>query len=71
MESLAKNLIAVGSIILFIGVIIYIFQNKIPFIGKLPGDLTLGKKPIIIYLSLTTCFLFSLIGTVIVNIFKK
>ena len=70
MESLAKNLIMIGSLILFAGVVLYLF-DKVNFIGKLPGDFLIKKKSFSLYIPLTTSIIFSIIITVILNLFKK
>ena len=70
MESLAKNLIMIGSLILFAGVVLYLF-DKVNFIGKLPGDFLIKKKSFSLYIPLTTSIIFSIIVTVILNLFKK
>lgn len=70
MENIAKNVIMVGSIILFIGVLMYMY-NKVPFIGKLPGDFLIKKKALTMYIPLTTTLIFTLIVNIIVNLFRK
>ena len=70
MESFAKNLIMIGSLILFAGVVLYLF-DKVNFIGKLPGDFLIKKRSFSLYIPLTTSIIFSIIVTVILNLFKK
>jgi len=70
MENFAKNLIMIGSLILFAGVVLYLF-DKVNFIGKLPGDFLIKKKSFSLYIPLTTSIIFSIIVTVILNLFKK
>ncbi len=70
MENFAKNLIMIGSLILFAGVVLYLF-DKVNFIGKLPGDFLIKKKSFSLYIPLTTSIIFSIIVTIIINLFKK
>ncbi len=70
MENIAKNIIMVGSIILFIGVLMYMY-NKVPFIGKLPGDFLIKKKAVTMYIPLTTTLIFTLVVNIVVNLFRK
>lgn len=70
MENIAKNVIMVGSIILFIGVLMYMY-NKVPFIGKLPGDFLIKKKAVTMYIPLTTTLIFTLVVNIVVNLFRK
>jgi len=70
MESLAKFLIVLGLIIFLFGVFI-LFLWKIPFFGKLPGDILIQKKNLLIYFPLTTSLLLSILLTLFWYIFHK
>ena len=60
MSSLGKLLIIVGLAIAAMGVVLT-FADRIPFLGKLPGDLLIRRKSFTFYLPLTTCILLSLL----------
>lgn len=70
MEEIAKALIVIGSVILLIGFILFIF-DKVPFVGKLPGDFYIKKGGITIYIPLMTSLVVSIVLTVIFSIFKR
>jgi hypothetical protein len=59
-----KLLIIIGIIIAVIGVIL-VFSGKIPWIGRLPGDLVWRGKNVSFYLPITTSILISILLTVI------
>lgn len=63
-SQLGKILLLVGVILAIIGAILT-FANKVPFIGKLPGDLYIKKNNISIYFPLTTSIIISIILSVI------
>ncbi|WP_337286773.1 DUF2905 domain-containing protein [Candidatus Methylomirabilis sp.] len=70
MDSLARMLIlfglalaAVGGLILFIG--------KVPFIGKLPGDIYIQRKNFSFYFPLTTSILLSILLTILFSLFRR
>lgn len=46
-------------------------MDKIPFFGKLPGDIRIERKNFVFYFPLTTSILLSLILTIIINIILK
>lgn len=69
-ESLGKVLIIVGVILIAVGIIL-IFGFKIPYIGKLPGDIYIKKDNFSFYFPLTTSIIISIILTVLYYIFKK
>ncbi len=58
MAPLGKILIAVGLVITAAGVVL-MFSDKIPFIGRLPGDISVKKDHLHIYIPLTTSILLS------------
>lgn len=69
-NSTGKFLIITGLIIVVVGLVFYFFP-KIPFIGRLPGDIYVKKENFIFYMPLTTSLLISIILTIIVAILKK
>jgi len=62
-----------GKIIIFVGVFLVIFgllltfSNKIPFIGKLPGDFVFKRDNFSVYFPLATSIILSVILTLVVN----
>lgn len=70
MEDVAKVLITIGSVVLAIGLLLFIF-DKVPFVGKLPGDILVKKGKITIYFPIVTCFIISVVLTIIFSIFKR
>jgi hypothetical protein len=67
MESLGKILLILGAVIIVLGLILT-FAPQIPFLGKLPGDITIKKDGGSVYFPVVTCIILSIILTVIVNI---
>ena len=65
-----KLLIVTGLLIALVGVAIS-FGPKIPFLGKLPGDLIIKRENFSFYFPLTSCLLISLLLSIIFWIFKK
>jgi len=59
-----------GLIIFVIGLLLMFF-NKIPFIGKLPGDIIVKKENYTIYLPIVTSILISLILSLIFYLLRK
>ncbi|ACK42882.1 MULTISPECIES: DUF2905 domain-containing protein [Dictyoglomus] len=70
MSFLGKWLILFGFILILLG-LIFVFMDKIPFLGKLPGDIRIERKNFIFYFPLTTSILLSLILTIIINIILR
>jgi len=70
MAGLGKSLIILGIIIAAIGIIIT-FAGKIPWLGRLPGDLYFKRENFTFYFPLTTCILLSIILSLIFWLLKK
>ena len=70
LQPFGKILIVVGIFIIIIGVI-FLFGDKIPFLGKLPGDIIIKKKNFTFYFPIVTSILLSLVISFIIYLFKK
>ncbi len=66
-----KFLIILGAVIIALGVLLT-FLPKVPYIGKLPGDIYIKKGNFTFYFPLATSILVSIILTIILNLlFRK
>jgi hypothetical protein len=65
-----KLLIIAGLLIVLIGTAIT-FGPKIPYLGKLPGDLQIKRDNFSVYFPLTTCLLISLLASLLFWLFRK
>ncbi len=71
MPSTGKMLIALGIILVVIGLAVT-YGPKIPFWpGKLPGDISIKKDNFSFYFPITTSIIISVILTILFSIFKK
>ncbi|MEO0297184.1 MAG: DUF2905 domain-containing protein [candidate division WOR-3 bacterium] len=70
-SGLGKFLIILGCLIIALGLLLT-FIPKIPYLGKLPGDIYIKKGNFSFYFPLGTCILLSLILTLLLNLlFRK
>jgi len=67
---MGKVLIFFGILLIILG-LIFLFIDKIPLLGKLPGDFRIEKKNFVFYFPLTTSIILSLILTIIINIILR
>ncbi len=65
-----KILVGLGVVIVVIGLVVW-FGDRIPFLGKLPGDITIKKDGITFYFPIVTMIVISVILTIILNLFRK
>jgi hypothetical protein len=70
MIEVGKLIINIGIILIFVGVII-ILLGKLPFVGKLPGDIYIKKEGFSFYAPLGTMLLLSLILSLIFTLIAK
>lgn len=70
MFDLGKTIIIFGAVLIIVGLVIMI-SPKIPFLGKLPGDILIKKDGFTFYFPLATSIILSIILTIILNFFTK
>jgi uncharacterized membrane protein YidH (DUF202 family) len=68
--ALGKMLILLGVFIILVGLLLLI-GGKIPWIGRLPGDIIIRKKNFTFYFPLATSILISIILTLLFTLLKK
>lgn len=69
-QTLGKYLILSGAILLIIGIVLT-FWDKLPLLGKLPGDSKIEGKNFTFYFPIVTSIIISLIISLILYFFKK
>jgi hypothetical protein len=67
---IGKILVIIGSVIIVIGLIL-IFSPQIPFLGKLPGDITVKKEGFSFYFPVVTFLIISIVLTIVINIILR
>ena len=66
-----KYIMIVGIVIVLAGLIIYLFHDKLNWIGRLPGDIRIEKENVRFYFPITTMIIFSILLSLIVAIVRK
>jgi len=69
-SDLGKVLIVLGAVIAGIGVLLMV-GDKIPWIGKLPGDIIIRKEKFTFYFPVVTCIILSILLTIIFSFFRR
>lgn len=69
-DSLGKMLVLFGVVMVVVGLFLW-FGERIPWVGRLPGDILIKKEKFTFYFPLVTCILVSLILTLLFSIFRK
>ena len=72
MNTVGKSLIIIGILISIIGAGLVIFSRfKIPFLGKLPGDILIQKKNFTFYFPLATSLILSIVLSFILYVISR
>jgi len=67
---IGKLLIIVGGLILVVGLFLTL-GFRIPYLGKLPGDISIDRGNVHIYFPIVTCLLLSLLLTIVLSAFFR
>ena len=70
MNGLGRPLIIMGLILLTVGIIVTL-APRIPWIGKLPGDIYLKRENFSFYFPLGTCIVLSALLSLILWLFRR
>jgi hypothetical protein len=70
MPAIGKLFVILGIVMIVIG-LGFMFGDKIPYIGRLPGDISIKRENFSFYFPITTCIIISVILTILFSIFKK
>ncbi|HEY9755211.1 MAG TPA: DUF2905 family protein [Oculatellaceae cyanobacterium] len=66
---LGRGLIVIGLLVAGLG-LLFVLMPKMPFLGRLPGDIMIDAGNVKIFAPLATCLIISLILTILVNLFS-
>jgi len=70
MQDLGRFLIVLGAAAVLIGVLL-VLAPRIPWLGRLPGDVLIRRGTFTFYFPLVTCLVVSIILTLILNLFWR
>ncbi len=70
MAPIGKFLIVVGLVVVGAGLLL-LLSDKVPWLGRLPGDITIKRDNFTFYFPLATCILISVIVSLILWFFRK
>ncbi|MBI4301085.1 MAG: DUF2905 domain-containing protein [Chloroflexi bacterium] len=67
MDAVGKLLLGVGAFLVLLGLLI-IFKDRIPYVGRLPGDIVIRGKGFTLYFPLATAIIISMIVSIIFSL---
>ena len=70
MSEFGKTLILFGLVLVIVGVALSL-AGKLPWLGNLPGDITVQRGRFSFYFPVTTCIVVSVIISLVLYFFKR
>ena len=70
MQGLGKLLVISGILLVVVG-LAFMFGDRVPYIGRLPGDILIRKERVSFYFPITTSIIVSIVLTILFSIFRK
>ena len=70
LDDIRRTLLVVGVLIAIVGGLVLI-AGQLPWLGRLPGDISVERDNFRLYVPLATCLLVSLILTVLLNLLAR
>jgi len=68
--SFGKVLVFAGIFLILVGMLVT-FSGKIPWLGKLPGDILIQKKGFSLYFPITTSIIISVVISLVLMLIRK
>ena len=69
-SGIGKLLIVSGVVLIVAGLLVMV-AGKIPYLGKLPGDISIQRENFSFHFPVVTCLVVSVIVTVLLNLFFR
>jgi uncharacterized protein HemY len=70
MAGIGKTLIVLGLALVVVGGI-FLLAGKLPWLGHLPGDISIQRERYSLYFPITTCILISAIVSLVLYFFRR
>ena len=70
MPTMGRMLIVLGLVLILIGIGLHL-APRIPWLGRLPGDIVIKREGFVLYFPLATCLIASLILSLLIRMFRR
>ena len=69
--SIGKYIIGIGAMLILVGLVIYLFGDKLGWLGRLPGDIRWEGRQGGFYFPIVTCIIISLLLNLIIVLIRR
>ncbi|GJQ23017.1 MAG: DUF2905 domain-containing protein [Planctomycetia bacterium] len=70
LSAFGKIFIGLGILMIIVGGL-FVLGGKIPFLGRLPGDIAIQRKNFSFYFPITTCIIISIIFSLVMWLLRR
>lgn len=70
LPGLGRVLMIAGGVLVAVGLLLTL-TGKVPFLGRLPGDIVYRKGNVTFYFPIVTCIVLSLLLTLLFSLFRR
>ena len=70
MAPLGKGLVLLGLLLMAAGALLWVL-GRVPYVGRLPGDIYIRRGNTSFYFPLVTCIILSLVVSVILSLMRR
>ena len=70
MQDLGRFLVVLGGVAVLAGLVLML-APRIPWLGRLPGDIVINRGPVSVYFPLATSIVISIVLTLLLNLFWR
>ena len=67
-ENLYKYLIGAGALLILLGLLAWLLQGRLHWLGRLPGDIRIERENFSFYMPITTMILLSVLASVLLRL---
>jgi hypothetical protein len=70
MPELGRTLVVLGTLLVLVGAAL-LLAPRIPWLGRLPGDILIRREHVTFYFPIVTCLIVSVVLTLLLNLFWR
>ena len=71
-ENMGRMLVVMGLLVVIMGLLlIFVPKLRVPFLGKLPGDIRIEREGFSFYFPIVTCIVLSVLLTIVLNVIGR
>lgn len=70
LSELGRGLVVLGGVLVVVGLVL-VFADKVPFLGRLPGDVVYRKGNVTVYFPIVTSIVLSLLLMLLLNLLRR